>query len=206
MVSIARRYLPQFIASFARNLLYISLGLSDAFMTIVIPALTGISTELNPNETLRITAEQASWLGEWEQWLLKMMTIQNHHSICVGYPDKLILCNFFIDFHAASISLAIQPLGCLLTGVLNDTFGRRRTMMLVNIPFIAAWIMLAYANSIVMIGIGFGLNGLGIGLMFAPCLTYCSEIWWAQNCQESFSSQTIHQSFPYNSASHLFVV
>lgn len=63
-VSTVRRYSPQFIASFARNLLYISLGFSDAFTAIVIPSLTGISSELNPDETLHITAAQASWLGE----------------------------------------------------------------------------------------------------------------------------------------------
>lgn len=62
-VSTFRRYSPQFIASFARNLLYISLGFSDAFTALVIPSLTGISADLNPDETIHITAEQASWLG-----------------------------------------------------------------------------------------------------------------------------------------------
>lgn len=79
----------------------------------------------------------------------------------------------------ASISYATQPIGCLFTSVLNDKFGRRKTMMVVNIPFIIAWFLLAYADSVIEIGIGFALHGIGIGLMFGPCLTYCSEIWWA---------------------------
>lgn len=77
----------------------------------------------------------------------------------------------------ASISYAAQPLGCFLTGILSDSIGRRKTMMLVNIPFIIAWLMLAHANSVVVVGIAFVMHGIGIGLMFAPCLTYCSEIW-----------------------------
>lgn len=55
----------QFLASSAKNLLVLNLGLILAFPSIVIPSLSGISKELNPDETLNISAVQASWLGEF---------------------------------------------------------------------------------------------------------------------------------------------
>lgn len=51
------------IASTVKNFLLLDLGLSIAFPTIVIPALTGLNMEVNPNETIQISPAQASWLG-----------------------------------------------------------------------------------------------------------------------------------------------
>lgn len=53
----------QVIASTVKNFLLLDLGLSIAFPTIVIPALTGLNDTVNPDETVHITAAQASWLG-----------------------------------------------------------------------------------------------------------------------------------------------
>lgn len=47
----------------SKNLLQIDVGLCLAFPEILIAALIGLNAEMNPNENLRITAEQASWLG-----------------------------------------------------------------------------------------------------------------------------------------------
>lgn len=51
------------LASTVKNFLLLDLGLSIAFPTIVIPALTGLNKENNPNEFLHLIAYQASWLG-----------------------------------------------------------------------------------------------------------------------------------------------
>lgn len=53
----------QILASSAKNLLIVDFGLSIAFATILIPALTGLNNALNPNETLTITPDQVTWLG-----------------------------------------------------------------------------------------------------------------------------------------------
>lgn len=53
----------QVLASTVKNFLLLDLGLSIAFPTIVIPALTGLNKENNPNEFLHLIAYQASWLG-----------------------------------------------------------------------------------------------------------------------------------------------
>lgn len=37
-----------------------------AMTTILIPALTGLSKESNPNESILITPEQSTWLGKMQ--------------------------------------------------------------------------------------------------------------------------------------------
>lgn len=55
----------QFLASIAQNLLSGNMGLALAFPTIVVPAVLGLSDAINPNESLHMTADEASWLGEY---------------------------------------------------------------------------------------------------------------------------------------------
>lgn len=59
-----RMYLPQILASMAKNLLILDLGLSGAFPTIAIPVLTGLKAVAeSANDPLRFTEVQASWFG-----------------------------------------------------------------------------------------------------------------------------------------------
>lgn len=66
MIDLATEFLDflQFLASQAKNLLILDLGLILAFPTIIIPALTGLNEQNNQNEFLHLTPFQASWLGE----------------------------------------------------------------------------------------------------------------------------------------------
>lgn len=63
-----------------------------------------------------------------------------------------------------------EPIGSLLSAVVTDYLGRRRAMMLVNIPYAVAWLMLFMSNSIVEIFVANALLGFGIGLMEAPIM------------------------------------
>lgn len=59
-----RMYLPQILASMAKNLLILDLGLSGAFPTIAIPVLTGLKVvSQSANDPLRFDEVQASWFG-----------------------------------------------------------------------------------------------------------------------------------------------
>lgn len=133
-----RTILPQILASTAKNLLLLDLGLSAAFPTIVIPALRGTVQTEGYVETLRFTDVQASWFG--------------------------------------SIAFICQPLGSVLSGWVSEPLGRKRAMIVVNIPHIIAWILLHFANSIEAMYIGAILLGLGVGFMEAPIITYVGEI------------------------------
>lgn len=64
-----------------------------------------------------------------------------------------------------------------MSGLLTEPLGRRRAMMLVNIPHIVAWAMLATSKSLEVTYVAFALLGISVGLMEAPIMTYLSEIW-----------------------------
>lgn len=51
------------------------MGVSSAIPIILVPALTGLSSESNPNETIRITAAEASWLGDKHNTTCKLSEI-----------------------------------------------------------------------------------------------------------------------------------
>lgn len=57
-------HILQIIASTVKNFLLLDLGLSIAFPSIVIPALTGFPNAFNKDEQLTMTPVQVSWFGE----------------------------------------------------------------------------------------------------------------------------------------------
>lgn len=57
-----RTILPQILASTAKNLLLLDLGMAVSFPTIVIPALRGLKAHDN-QDILSFTDVQASWFG-----------------------------------------------------------------------------------------------------------------------------------------------
>ncbi|KAL7033165.1 hypothetical protein ACKWTF_007494 [Chironomus riparius] len=140
-ISTFQRILPQILASSAKNLLLLDLGMAVSFPTIVIPALRGLKMHDN-NDILSFTAEQASWF--------------------------------------ASIAFIFQPIGSIASGIVLEPLGRKKSMILVNIPHIIGWAMLHYASSLTELYIAAILLGLGVGFMEAPIITYVGEI-----CQPS---------------------
>ncbi|XP_031639034.1 facilitated trehalose transporter Tret1-2 homolog [Contarinia nasturtii] len=58
-----RRFAAQFIATTAENLLLFDMGCCHAFPFLIIAALTGLTNKHNLNETLSVTAVEASWLA-----------------------------------------------------------------------------------------------------------------------------------------------
>lgn len=131
--------MSQILASSAKNLLLIDLGLAVAFPTIVIPVLRGLQQERNPNEMLHFSAVEASWYG--------------------------------------SIAYISQPIGSAMSGWLSEPIGRKKAMILVNIPHIIAWTMLHFATTHYEVFTAAILLGLGVGFMEAPIITYVGEIW-----------------------------
>lgn len=75
-----------------------------------------------------------------------------------------------------SIAFLAQPIGSLLSGWLTEPLGRRRAMMLVNIPHIVAFWLLCTATSLTHVYVAGLLLGLGVGFMEAPVITYVAEI------------------------------
>lgn len=58
----------------------------------------------------------------------------------------------------------------------TDALGRRRAMLIINIPFIISWFMMYRAESVIEIFIAYALLGFSVGLVEAPIVTYIGEI------------------------------
>lgn len=78
--------------------------------------------------------------------------------------------------YTASVAYICQPVGSVLSGIVLEPLGRKRSMILVNIPHIIAWLMLYFAGSLTELFIAAVLLGLGVGFMEAPIITYVGEI------------------------------
>ena len=64
-----------------------------------------------------------------------------------------------------SVHYIVEPIGSIVSGMVTDPLGRRRTMMLVNIPLIIGWFMMYNASTVTEIFVADILLGLGVGLM-----------------------------------------
>lgn len=61
----------QVLACLAKNLLLFEFGLSMAFPTILIPALSGLNEKYEISENLLVTPTTATWLGKENRTQLK---------------------------------------------------------------------------------------------------------------------------------------
>lgn len=77
---------------------------------------------------------------------------------------------------AGSINLICVPLGCLFSGIITQPLGRKRSMQLLNVPFLGAWLLFHYARSVGHLYMALCLTGLSGGLLEAPVITYVAEI------------------------------
>ncbi|KAK9886077.1 hypothetical protein WA026_014862 [Henosepilachna vigintioctopunctata] len=76
----------------------------------------------------------------------------------------------------ASINLFAIPFGCLVSGVVTQPLGRRRSMQLINIPFGICWIVYYFSSEAWHILVTLAITGLAGGLKETPVLTYVVEI------------------------------
>jgi facilitated trehalose transporter len=73
------------------------------------------------------------------------------------------------------LASASTPIGCILSGYLMDTIGRKNTLILTEIPLIIGWLLISVAGNIEMIYAGRLCTGLGAGMIGAPSRIYTSE-------------------------------
>jgi MFS family permease len=81
---------------------------------------------------------------------------------------------------ASMVSLGM-PVGCLLMSPMLDGLGRRRTMMLVNVPGLLGWLLIATAPHnkpwiLYQVYVGRLLTGLAVGLISSPIVVYVGEV------------------------------
>ncbi|XP_015602612.1 facilitated trehalose transporter Tret1 isoform X2 [Cephus cinctus] len=76
----------------------------------------------------------------------------------------------------ASMASIGTPIGCLLSGYMMDTFGRKCTLLVTEVPALLGWILIIFATDIRMIYAGRFFVGLGSGMVGAPARVYTSEV------------------------------
>ena len=76
---------------------------------------------------------------------------------------------------AASLSSLTTPIGCLLGGYLMDLIGRKRTLIITEVPLILGWLLISFSSCVEMIYCGRLLVGLGSGMVGAPARVYTGE-------------------------------
>ncbi|XP_035459301.2 facilitated trehalose transporter Tret1 isoform X1 [Spodoptera frugiperda] len=91
-------------------------------------------------------------------------------------PDSFIHINNDQASWIASLSAAGTPIGCIVSGYLMDNIGRRRTLIITEIPLIFGWLMLAFAQNVPMLYIGRLMIGFGSGMVGAPARVYTCEV------------------------------
>lgn len=140
------------------------MGLVLALPTLIIPSVIGASQQLNPNETIHMTMNEVSWLGN-SPFVSK-----------VEFSIFFFFFQFFFSFPiAAGILFILKPVGSLTSGFIFDFLGRKRALFLNNLVPLIGFLMMANANTTLMIFISFGVVGVGIGLICS--VPYLSEIW-----------------------------
>ncbi|XP_050533259.1 facilitated trehalose transporter Tret1-like isoform X2 [Daktulosphaira vitifoliae] len=75
-----------------------------------------------------------------------------------------------------SILFIFHPIGSVMSGFLQERFGRKRCMILANVPSILGWILLYYTNSITMLYVSTISMGMSIGFSEAPIISYVGEV------------------------------
>lgn len=76
---------------------------------------------------------------------------------------------------SASIAFICQPIGCVISGLLVESVGRKWAMVIVNIPFLVGWLLYHFAYCIQLLYAANVILGIGIGFVEAPIMTYTAE-------------------------------
>uniref|UniRef100_A0A8D8W6D7 Facilitated trehalose transporter Tret1 n=1 Tax=Cacopsylla melanoneura TaxID=428564 RepID=A0A8D8W6D7_9HEMI len=155
-VSNLRKAVPQFIATMAQSLLLLSIGMLVASPTIVIGAL---HRSINGTHQVNVSSTKENVNG----------TQSSEH----------VETLFFTDAQAAwfgSILLLCQPVGSIASCFVQGYLGRRKSMILVNLPLILGWYLLYLGESVEMLFTSAIISGLAIGFMEAPTLAYIGEV------------------------------
>lgn len=68
-----------------------------------------------------------------------------------------------------------MSLGCLLGGILMERYGRKMSQLILCVPFVLGWILIAVANNIDFILVGRLLTGFSVGMLGPPASVFIGE-------------------------------
>lgn len=91
-------------------------------------------------------------------------------------PDELLRFSAEQSSWFGSLLYLAQPVGAIASGWITEAIGRKRAMLLSNVPHLFAWALLGCADSVVMVFVAGVLLSVGVGLMESSVITYVGEI------------------------------
>lgn len=68
-----------------------------------------------------------------------------------------------------------MSIGCILAGLLLERVGRRTTLFLVSVPFVAGWVIISAARDLPALLVGRFITGLCVGLLGPASAVYIGE-------------------------------
>lgn len=77
---------------------------------------------------------------------------------------------------AGSLLCVTHPIGCFLSGIVQEKFGKKRCMIIANVPGVVAWLLLYSAHHSVQLCASALLMGFGTGFGAGSTSSYVGEI------------------------------
>lgn len=75
----------------------------------------------------------------------------------------------------ASMAALPMSVGCIFGGILMERYGRRSILLMLNVPFLISWILIATAGNLHWLLFGRFISGLSVGLLGPPAAVYIGE-------------------------------
>lgn len=75
-----------------------------------------------------------------------------------------------------SLIFLLQPFSSVFGGLMQTYVGRKHGLMLTFVPQLIAWLLLAFAQSVLILYIAVILFGISVGSMESPVVAYLGEI------------------------------
>ena len=85
-----------------------------------------------------------------------------------GPTPKRFLSIYIAFILTASVHSAATPFGSFVSGFMMDKWGRRRVLQICVLPLILGWVIIAVAQTHVLILLGRVIAGVAVGLSAAP--------------------------------------
>jgi len=175
----------QVLAALVAQLGTINTGMTFGFSAIALPQLQ----EADSIIPIKEGSTEESWIGTYRNtlpsiWNLRTFQIfflslfflsKREEITCFNSSEGRSLLNVCLSFSASMSSIG-TPIGCLASGYMMDMFGRKRSLIITEIPALLGWLLIVFATDIRMIYAGRFFVGLGSGMVGAPARVYTSEV------------------------------